>query len=650
VVRQFPTPPPIPDYELVSLIGQGSYGDVWLARNAVGSLIAVKIVHRANFDHERPYQREFEGIRCFEPISRSDSSQVAILHVGRGDDFFYYIMELADRIDPLESSRVGRSEGVGPKRPDAPPAGEHLVDYSPKTLKGVLRARGFLPASECLEVGLALIRALAHLHGHGLVHRDVKPSNVIFVRGSAKLADVGLVTSVDATRSCVGTDGYLPPEGAGSPQADLYSLGKVLYEMVTGCDRKEFPALPSDLATRPDHDALAELNAIILRACAPDPLQRYQSATKMGAELQLLRAGRSVRQRRIWHRALALARRTSLVASIGALGVMAWLKGFSHATDHYSESPDPRVSFLMDEGFVHIRKGSEEEVRMALTNFQNVLALDSKFVPALDGLFDAVYKLPSEQRLTRLHEICRRIQDPAPNSSEAFQTAATIKLEEMDFLEAAELSRKATELPAHSKHGRAYSHLICSYLLQVTGDANGAERESRNALRIYRDDPVIQDHLGQPYFMRRQFRQALGFFLKSEEFQPNHENVHNWLRRTYEELEEFDHAVDEFRKVDRLYNQESASKADFYNALLRAAHDEGAKGYWRQRLHAALQQSDVLDTAVIYAHLGDKRNSYTYLDKARKYRNQITGLMVFPCFDHNDPEFRAIARKAKLMK
>ena len=105
-----------------------------------------------------------------------------------------------------------------------------------------------------------------HLHSHGLVHRDIKPSNIIFVKGVPKLADIGLVTSVDATRSFVGTDGYIPPEGPGTPQADLYSLGKVLYECVTGKDRLDFPELPADWRTRPDLDQLLEFNEILTKA------------------------------------------------------------------------------------------------------------------------------------------------------------------------------------------------------------------------------------------------------------------------------------------------------------------------------------------------------------------------------------------------
>ena len=75
----------VPDHELLRLIGRGSYGEVWLARNMIGTLHAVKVVHRKTFDRDRPYDREFEGIRNFEPISSSHEGFVRILQVGRND-------------------------------------------------------------------------------------------------------------------------------------------------------------------------------------------------------------------------------------------------------------------------------------------------------------------------------------------------------------------------------------------------------------------------------------------------------------------------------------------------------------------------------------------------------------------------------------
>ena len=89
----------VPDHDLIERIGRGGYGEVWLARNrTTRTLRAVKIVFRDEFEDERPYQREFEGLLKFEPISRSHPSQLAILHVGRNDEAgcFYYVMELAD--------------------------------------------------------------------------------------------------------------------------------------------------------------------------------------------------------------------------------------------------------------------------------------------------------------------------------------------------------------------------------------------------------------------------------------------------------------------------------------------------------------------------------------------------------------------------
>src|SRR6266571_5482584 len=100
-----PAPPQIPDHELLRRVGEGAYGEVWLARNVMGTYRAVKIVYRRSFSDERPYEREFAGIKKFEPISRAHGSQVDILHVGRNDKagYFFYVMELAD--DACESPK-----------------------------------------------------------------------------------------------------------------------------------------------------------------------------------------------------------------------------------------------------------------------------------------------------------------------------------------------------------------------------------------------------------------------------------------------------------------------------------------------------------------------------------------------------------------
>lgn len=319
-----PVPPVIPDHQLIRCIGRGSYGEVWIARSVMGSWRAVKLVFRRSFDHDRPFERELDGIRRFEPVSRTHPSQLHILHVGRNAaaGCFYYVMELADAAEV-------RNPGVADA--DSRPLQAGTTDpcgYQPRTLRYDLLHRGRLPFDECLRIGLALATALDHLHRHGLVHRDVKPSNIIFVDGIPKLADIGLVARAEATLSMVGTEGYVPPEGPGTPQADLFSLGKVLYEMATGRDRQQYPELPTHLAEQgPTEMArMTELNEIILRACQPDPRQRYQSAAELHADLALLQSGRSVTQIRAMERRLRrVARAGALITLIAALAGLAFL-------------------------------------------------------------------------------------------------------------------------------------------------------------------------------------------------------------------------------------------------------------------------------------------------------------------------------------
>lgn len=263
--RRQPTPesPNIPDYDLVRCIGRGAYGEVWLARDVIGRYHAAKIVKARSFPQATPYEREFQGVVHFAPISRTHPGLMQVLHVGRHDEagYFFYLMELAD---------------------DA--SGAAVLDaesYSPKTLASELARRGHFPVRESVQIGLLLSSALQHLHEHGLVHRDIKPSNIIFVEGRAKIADIGLVAQLgsgadEMTR--LGTEGYLPPEGPGAPTADIYGLGKVLYEISMGRDRWQFPEFPTTLGSRPDQASLRQLHEIILTACEAESSDRYSSA------------------------------------------------------------------------------------------------------------------------------------------------------------------------------------------------------------------------------------------------------------------------------------------------------------------------------------------------------------------------------------
>lgn len=300
----FAVRPTVPEHEVLAPIGAGACGEVWLARTVTGTRRAVKVVWRDHFEHERQYEREFAGLLQCEPVSRTHEALVDILQVGREDarGYFYYVMELAD-------DRGSVAVAAGP---------DHLPDgrpYEADTLAARLANHRRLPVAECARLGAAVAGGLAHLHTHGLVHRDVKPSNLIFVAGQPKLADIGLVARVAEAKSFVGTEGYIAPEGPGKPAADIFALGRVLYEMATGRSRLEFPELPAGLRDATDAAEFAELNEIILRACAPEAGERFATADELRRELLLVQAGQSVRRLRANERRLRRLRRVAVVGA-----------------------------------------------------------------------------------------------------------------------------------------------------------------------------------------------------------------------------------------------------------------------------------------------------------------------------------------------
>ncbi len=264
------TPPEIPGHKMLCIIGRGAYGEVWLARAETNTFHAVKVVWREDFNHPELYHQEYAGTCLYEPLSRHNYGLVPILQVGHHEqDYFFCVMELADATDPHAATTP--------------------EEYHPRTLHSVMsrHRRRPIPLDQVIGAGLHLAHGLARLHEAGLTHGDIKPSNIVYIQEQPRLADAGMVARPGQNHHS-GTVGYIPPEGAGSKQADVYALAMVLYEMATGRDRHDFPSLPTTLPE--GNERWLAFNRIICAAADPSPRRRgITTAMQLGHRLEALR-------------------------------------------------------------------------------------------------------------------------------------------------------------------------------------------------------------------------------------------------------------------------------------------------------------------------------------------------------------------------
>ena len=286
IVKAVPPPRQIPGYQLLGRLGAGSMATVYKARQlSLDRLVAVKILPKRYSQNAEFVKRFYAEGRAAAKLNHANI--VAALDVGRHADTHYFFMEY------VEGHTVY----------------ERLIKEGP------------YPETEALGIMIQIAQALDHAHQAGLIHRDVKPKNILITNeGVAKLADLGLARAVSDREAAeaeagktFGTPYYIAPEQVRGDvnidsRADLYSLGATLYHMVTGKAPFEGPDVGVIMRKHlrepivpPDHVNPRLSNGIseIIELCmAKDPQKRYISTSDLTEDLQAVADGRSPVQAR----------------------------------------------------------------------------------------------------------------------------------------------------------------------------------------------------------------------------------------------------------------------------------------------------------------------------------------------------------------
>ncbi|MBQ6471800.1 MAG: protein kinase, partial [Victivallales bacterium] len=242
--------------KIITQCGHGAYGHVYLATDALGHRVAVKQLLTPDAG-----EYELKGLRNYISLATPHPALLRVFLCGMENGLPFYVMEAAD------------DGGDG-------------TEYVPDTLALRLKRQGRIPAQEALAICHSLLDGLETMHRGKLLHRDVKPENVIFVGGRPKLADPGLTRNLAQTLSVAGTPGYIAPElfsgeGTVSPCTDIYALGKLLYHIVTGLPPEKYPLLPEGIPV----SELYQVCRPLLRICSSNPAKRCRNCAECRAIL-----------------------------------------------------------------------------------------------------------------------------------------------------------------------------------------------------------------------------------------------------------------------------------------------------------------------------------------------------------------------------
>ena len=562
----------IGNYEILEPIGGGAMGEVYKARDSrLGRIVALKFLP-ADLSRDPSSRRRF--LREAQAVAQIEHPNVATIY------------------------ETGESEGGR--------AFLALAFYEGETLQQKLE-QGPLPLPEALGIARQIARGLAAAHRREIVHRDIKPANVIILSdGTVKILDFGLAKLAGATTltklgSSPGTPAYKSPEQTRGekvdPRSDLWALGVVLYEMVTG--RVPFggeyeQAVIYAILNEPPRSLAdagvvhSELEAVIERALAKDPAARYQTAEEMEKDLERIplessgeirrriQQSRRPARRRAWWIAAAVA----LVVVIGsAVGIWWWWR-----ENRWNYSPG--VERLVEQGErMEWRGDTERFFQNAEAAYRKALALDpgnpliEAQLAALLCRFDSHF--PDPKRRREIHELVANAVDGVPWHPMPWVAQAKLLLLEGKPKEAEQAAQNAIDRGPELDRGyttlgealidqgrldagldsirhavdldQGYlrARLVLASRLLDASEYDAAAVEYDKVLEFDPDHPTANQNLGSIYLSSRRNLEAIPLFRKV--FDATHDfRSANGLGLAYLNLDRMPEAIEAFREAYNL--------------------------------------------------------------------------------------------------
>jgi serine/threonine protein kinase/tetratricopeptide (TPR) repeat protein len=622
-------------YRIVSLIGSGGMGTLYRARDErLDREVALKFLPSDLSAERKPRERLLAEARAVAALNHPN---VCAIH------------EIAETADGRMFFAMPLYDGI--------------------TLKEKLR-QGPLSIEEAVSTAIQIARGLAAAHARGIVHRDVKPGNVMLSPdGTVRLLDFGLAIPIDAIRvnsnSTRGTVAYMSPQQArGEPidaRSDLWSLGVVLYEMIAGSRpfnrRNSAPILEQIFHSDPEplsayrQEIPAALSRIVKRLLQRDPMKRFESAQQLIDDLQSAlpaAAGNS--------RASRLSRDRVLVLGTGALvfvliGFLSWTRiaetrprSTDHSTtrnvaayEHYLRS--------MDQPLIRTDSGA----RIALDHVEQAIALDTGYAAAYARLARLQLRIANgndpemsrRERLGLAEQAAVRAVALDDSSGEAHAALGKImKYLNRRPLAVAELRRAVILDPSNAEAGGALAELLVEVGYPYEGLVQARRAREQDPL-----SPIPNAEVANALLANDRCDEALAELAKLRSLRPPLHRAGDIAAQCYARKKMWPQAIAEVERIIPTGGNRAQGMMGYY--LGRAGRKAEATKILDDLVrHSREINGDAYFVAMVYAGLGDRDQTIEWLERSVDDLSFIADWMPDIMRDFGqDPRFFPIAAR-----